>query len=162
MPNSKDKKTIRKVFRKFIRKKKRSKYRVEPEIFPEIEVRNFLNIIDKDISCCDGLAERTQRSRMKITKNDYGLLELKGKNFDTRHNDIGQFQMNQTILHFKPFMNPYKGYSFIKEGGWLAKKGYEVKKGKLYKKVGGPEEKLINNLPLRIYYYDNRYNVYRR
>lgn len=162
MANNKDYKKVIKVFRNFLRKEKRNKYRLDPEIFPETEVRRFLGISNSSISCCDGLAERSKQYRMNRNLKDYGLLELKGKNYDTRHGDIGQFQLNETIASFKQDMNPYKGYSFIKEGGWLAKKGYKVGKAKLHKTVGGSEEKLIKNVPLRIYYYNNQYNVYKR
>lgn len=162
MVDNKDYKKAIKVFRNFLRKEKRNKYRLDPEIFPEAEVRRFLGINDDSISCCDGLAERSKQYLTNRNLKDYGLLEVKGKNFDTRHGDIGQFQMNETMLSFKQDMRPYKGYSFIKEGGWLQKKGYKVKDAKLSKTVGGSEEKLIKNVSLRVYYYDNQYNVYKR
>lgn len=162
MPNSKDTKRIQKVFRNFLREKKRNKYKLATEIFPEIKVRKFLGISNNALSCCDGLAERLKQYWMNNNLKDYGLLELKGKNFDTRHGDIGQFQLNETILTFKKDMNAYKGYSFIKEGGWLTKKGFKVRNARLYRIAGGSEEKLIKNVPLRIYYYDNQYNVYKR
>ncbi len=161
MPKNKDTAKVKKVFRRYLNKK-RNKYVRNPEIFPENEVRIFLGINDSSISCCDGLAERARQYRTSRNLNDYDLLELKGRNFDTRHGDIGQTQMNITMELFKRDMNPRKAYAFIKEGGWLQKKGYYVKDGLLCKSVGGKEEKLKNDVPFRVYYYDNQYNVYRK
>ena len=161
MPKYKDAAKVKKVFRSYL-KKKRKKYVRNIEIFPENEVRTFLGINDNSIICCDGLAERARQYRTNRNLKDYDLLELKGRNFDTRHGDIGQTQMNFTMELFKKDMNPRKGYAFIKEGGWLRKKGYYVKDGLLCKSIGGDEGKLINNVPFRVYYYDNQYNVYRK
>jgi hypothetical protein len=161
MPNSKDARKVINIIRKFLRKKS-PKYILNPEIFPEIEVRKFLNIIDNNQSCCDGLAERSKQYWTSKNLKDYILVEIKGKNIDSRHRDLGQTQINSTMKFFGSNMFPYKGYLFVKEGSNFIKKGFLIRKGELFKKNGMKKENLENNVPLRVYYYDHNYNPYRR
>ena len=159
MPKDRDASIVKSIFRQHTHYKA-TEYERNPEIFPESEVRAFLGIPDTSISCCDGIVERTNIVNIlpiPNPKKEYDLLELKGKHLDTLHSDIGQFQMNTTIDHFKPEMRPCQGFSFIKRGGWLFKSGFRFKKGYLYKIGRKIPETLKNDITLRIkYYVDNK------
>lgn len=158
MPKDKDASTVKSIFRQHTHYRAQN-YKRNPEIFPESEVRNFLGISNTSISCCDGIAERINNNILPIPKpkKEYDLLELKGKHLDALHSDIGQFQMNSTIDHFKPEMLPFQGFSFIKKGGWLFKSGYRYRKGYLYRIGRNIPETLKNNITLRVkYYVDNK------
>lgn len=151
----KDYKKVQKILRRFINIK--NNYVKSSEIFPENQVRLFLKI-DENTSSCDGLLEiisnfLTYDNKNKEGANIYDLAEIKGKSFDRKYKDIGQTQMLNTIKHFKKGMKPNKGISFIIGGTWLIKRGYYIKKNKLYRSKSRTYENLENRYPLEVYIY---------